>query len=78
MGLRIAYRPRARIDLKEIYDWAAEGADPGTAEDYVKRIQRACGKLTDFPTEARRAMISNRACAAYRSSDGRPSIIVSS
>lgn len=49
MGLKIAYRPRARIDLKEIYDWAAEGADPGTADAYVKRIQLACGKLADFP-----------------------------
>lgn len=51
MALRIAYRPRARIDLKEIYDWAAEGADPRTADDYVKRIQLACSKLTDFPNQ---------------------------
>lgn len=49
MAYKIAYRPRARSDLREIYRWVADGADAQTAACYVARIQTACARLTAFP-----------------------------
>jgi toxin ParE1/3/4 len=46
---RIEYRPAARLDLAEIYDWVAGRADPRTAIEYLMRIRQTCEKLAYFP-----------------------------
>lgn len=76
MAHRVAYRPTARLDLKEIYDRLAGRADPGTADAYVQRLQDACAKLSDFPARGsprdelepglRSIPLSGRATAFYR------------
>ena len=76
MAHKVRYRPRARLDLKEIYDWVAERADPGTDEAYVQRLQDACDKLSEFPARGsprdelepglRSIPLSGRATAFYR------------
>jgi toxin ParE1/3/4 len=49
VAYRIQYRPSARIDLDEIYDWVAGHADPQTAFEYLMRIREACERLAYFP-----------------------------
>ena len=76
MAHRVAYRPTARLDLKEIYDWIAERADPATADAYVQRLQDACARLSLFPARGsprdelepglRSIPLSGRATAYYR------------
>lgn len=76
MAHKVRYRPRARLDLKEIYDWVAERADPATADAYVQRLQGACARLSEFPARGsprdelepglRSIPLSGRATALYR------------
>lgn len=41
--------PRALDDLQAIFDWISEQAGIDVAEDYVARIEAACGRLDEFP-----------------------------
>jgi toxin ParE1/3/4 len=64
------------LDLEEIYDWIADGADPATADAYVQRLQDACARLSEFPARGspreeldqglRSISLSGRATAYYR------------
>jgi toxin ParE1/3/4 len=64
------------MDLKEIYDWVAERADPETADAYVQRLQDGCARLSEVPARGsprdeleprlRSIPLSGRATAFYR------------
>ena len=51
MTISLVYRPAARADLENIYDWIADRADPQTAFDYVARLQATSEKLLSFPRQ---------------------------
>jgi toxin ParE1/3/4 len=41
--------PKAREDLQDIYDWIANQAGNDVADNYLDRIERVMGKLTEMP-----------------------------
>lgn len=49
MNYEIIWRPAARADLHDLYDWIADRADARTAYGYTSRIEGHVAKLTAFP-----------------------------
>lgn len=49
MTVEVDYRPEAQADLERLYLWIADHADPGTAWNYVSRIQLRAAALADYP-----------------------------
>ena len=45
----IAWRPNARDDLVDLYDWIAERADGATAFEYTAKIEQFVTGLSEFP-----------------------------
>jgi toxin ParE1/3/4 len=46
---RVVFRPSAKRDLKNIYDYISHHAGHSTAWAYVGKIEVACNALSDFP-----------------------------
>jgi plasmid stabilization system protein ParE len=46
---RLRFRPRAKDDLEQIYDFIADFAGADSADAIVAAIERQCRKLTTFP-----------------------------
>ena len=51
MAHRIIWRPSARHDLFDLYDWIATEADADTAYSYTSRIESRCALLGDYPRQ---------------------------
>lgn len=49
MARKVIYEQSARDDLRSIFRWIAEAADPETAQAYVQRIHERCDSLGIFP-----------------------------
>lgn len=49
MTHKVIYEQTARDDLRAIFHWIAQAADPETARAYVKRIRERCDGLGTFP-----------------------------
>jgi toxin ParE1/3/4 len=49
MPVRIVWRPLARADLIDLYDWIAEQAGPDTAFAYTSGVEATLAPLGDFP-----------------------------
>lgn len=49
MSRKLVIRQTALTDLKNIYDYIAERAGDGVADDYVTSIETATAKLIDYP-----------------------------
>ena len=47
--LEVVWRPDARDDLYEIYDWVAGRADPDTAYGYAARIEAKAQRIGRYP-----------------------------
>jgi plasmid stabilization system protein ParE len=52
--LRVEYLDDARDDLRAIYDWLSNEADPETALAYVQRIDEFCRGLGRAPARGSR------------------------
>lgn len=85
MAYKVAYRPKARSDLREIYRWIAGSADAQTAAGYVGRVQAACVRLVNFPNRGspredlepglRNIAFEGRATIYYRVETGKVRIV---
>lgn len=51
---RVAFRPTARDDLTELYDYIADHDGLSLAGGYIDRIEAACLALQDFPLRGAR------------------------
>ena len=49
MAAEVIWRPEARNDLYQIYDWIADRADAATAFAYTSRIESFVERLSHFP-----------------------------
>ena len=53
MKRELVFRPRARTDLRDLYDYINEDS-PASAARYVERIEAYCRNLLDFPERGTR------------------------
>jgi toxin ParE1/3/4 len=49
VAAEVIWRPEARNDLYQIYDWIADRADAATAFSYTSRIESFVERLSNFP-----------------------------
>lgn len=81
----IVWRPSAGADLRALYDWIAERADPDTAFAYTSRIEDHAAALAEFPERGtprddlvpglRTTTYRRRTIIAYRVSDGEVGVL---
>jgi toxin ParE1/3/4 len=79
VAAEVVWRPEARDDLYQIYDWIADRADTATAFNYTSRIESFVERLSYFPNRGtqrfhladglRTVTFEKRIIIAYRADD---------
>jgi plasmid stabilization system protein ParE len=57
VAAEVVWRPEARNDLYQIYDWIADRADAATAFNYTSRIESFVERLSYFPNRGTQRVI---------------------